>query len=107
MCNTTDAAQAVDAEVIAMRTRMMLRLKMLLLLIRLLISSRKLRVISPPIWLKEMSTTMLSTRHFSSFTCGQNKDTKLTARQACHEAAALLLLLLLAGRLTRKNRHNT
>lgn len=48
---------------------MMLRLKMLLLPMRLLISSRKLSVISPPIWLKEMSTTMLSTKHFSSFTC--------------------------------------
>lgn len=50
-------------------TKMMLRLKMLLLPIKLLISSKKLSVTRPPIWLKLISTTMLSTRHLSSFTC--------------------------------------
>jgi hypothetical protein len=37
-------------------------------------------VTRPPIWLKLMSTTMLSTRHFSNFTCSHCKQHTTSAR---------------------------
>jgi len=38
--------------------------------------SRKHNVLSPPNWLKEMSTTIFCTRHFTSLTC-RKRTTKI------------------------------